>query len=76
MAESSLIKALDFKITEYNLNIDLSFKFDKVEDFKEFLKCQNAPINEKQIGKTLNDFNIDANKFFYVNFFEKEKLNN
>lgn len=67
-------KSLDFKITEYNLNTDLSFKFENVSEFKEFLRSLNSGINEERIENTLNDFNIDANKFFYVNFFEKVEL--
>lgn len=72
---ASITKKLDFKITEYNLNTDLSFKFDNVEDFKEFLRSMNSGINEERIENTLNDFNIDSNKFFYVNFFERKESN-
>ena len=45
-------------------------------DFKitEYLRSLNSGINEERIENTLNDFNIDANKFFYVNFFEKVEL--
>ena len=74
-SEPSGRKPLDFKITEYNLNTDLSFKFDNVTDFKEFLRSMNSGINEERIENTLNDFNIDSNKFFYVNFFEREGSN-
>ena len=68
-------KKLDFKITEYNLNTDLSFKFENVEDFKNFLKSRKTEINEERIENALNDLNIDANSFFYVNFFDQENSN-
>ncbi len=73
--EETHSRKLDFKITEYNLNTDLSFKFDNVADFKEFLKSQNSQINEERIENALTDLNIDTNSFFYVNFFDKEKSN-
>ena len=72
-AEVPSPRKLDFKITEYNLNTDLSFKFDNVEEFKKFLKTQNSEINEERIAKMLNDLNIDADNFFYFNFFDHKK---
>lgn len=73
--DDSHSKKLDFKITEYNLNTDLSFKFENVEDFKNFLKSRKTEINEERIENALNDLNIDANSFFYVNFFDQENSN-
>lgn len=66
-------KELDFKITEYNLNTDLSFKFENATNFKEFLKSQKSEIDEERIDSVLNEIKIDGNQFFYVNFFEKQK---
>ena len=69
------IRELDFKITEYNLNTGLSFKFENVSDFKDFLHSQSSTVDEERVDNTLNDLNIDSNHFFYVNFFEKDATN-
>ena len=72
---ASNTKKLDFKITEYNLNTDLSFKFENALEFKEFLQSQSSEVDEERVNKVLNDLNIDLNHFFYVNFFEKDATN-
>ena len=67
---------LDFKITPYSLNTKLSFKFDSLAHFVEFLRLHDvAWIEEKNaaLQSTLNELGLDPNEFFYVNFFEKDK---
>ncbi len=67
-------KPLDFKITPYSLNTTLSFKFDNLAHFVEFLKMHDIEnIEEKTaaLQTTLNELALDPTEFFYVNFFEK-----
>lgn len=68
-------KLLDFNITNYSLNSKLSFKFDHLEHFLEFLKMSQPLSQEQQnmIEATLLELNLQPNDFFYVNFFEKGK---
>lgn len=69
-------KPLDFKITPYSLNTKLSFKFDSLAHFIEFLRLHDiSGIEQKTaaLQTTLNELALDANQFFYVNFFEKGK---
>lgn len=68
-------KPYDFKITPYSLNTNLSFKFEHLDHFVEFLK-RSENISEEKIRVLQNSFvdlGIDPNNFFYVNFFEKGK---
>ncbi len=68
-------KELDFNITNYSLNTKLSFKFDNLPHFIEFLKL-SQPMDENQhkmIEASLLALNIPHDNFFYVNFFEKGK---
>lgn len=68
-------KPYDFKITPYSLNTNLSFKFEHLDHFVEFLK-RSENISEEKIRVLQNSFvdlGIDPNDFFYVNFFEKGK---
>lgn len=66
-------KPLDFKITPYSLNTKLSFKFDSLAHFVEFLRLHDASVDEKQAAlvSMLNELALDPAAFFYVNFFEK-----
>ena len=68
-------KPYDFKITPYSFNTSLSFKFEHLDHFIEFLK-RSENISEQKITVLQNSFielGIDPNNFFYVNFFEKGK---
>lgn len=68
-------KPYDFKITPYSLNTSLSFKFEHLAHFIEFLKLSET-ITEEKITHLQNSFvelGIDPYDFFYVNFFEKGK---
>jgi hypothetical protein len=71
---SEIKKPLDFRITPYSLNTKLSFKFDNLQHFIEFLKLSNGHTPAEQLA-TLNatfiELGLDPNQFFYVNFFEK-----
>lgn len=69
-------KALDFKITPYSLNSKLSFKFENLEHFKEFLKISNHQTNPDELALldgALLQLGLKPDSFFYVNFFEKGK---
>lgn len=68
-------KPYDFKITPYSLNTSLSFKFEHLPHFIEFLKLSEEITDEKitVLQNSFVDLGIDPNDFFYVNFFEKGK---
>ena len=69
-------KPLDFRITPYSLNTKLSFKFESLAHFIEFLKLHgNETIVEKTavLQTTFNELGLNPEEFFYVNFFEKDK---
>ena len=67
---------LDFKITEYSLNTDLSFKFLNSDDFINFLNySSNEEITSEKIGlinSVILEQGLDSDDFFYVNFYKKE----
>ncbi|RZJ36027.1 MAG: hypothetical protein EOO51_03035 [Flavobacterium sp.] len=66
-------KKLDFKITPYSLNTKLSFRFDSLQDFNEFLTLANSPSSETRAAQIKNAFaelGLVPDQFFYVNFFE------
>lgn len=67
---------LDFKITQYSLNTDLSFKFDNWEEFIGFLNLSSLEeINEEKEGlikAMVLEQGLDPDDFFYVNFYKKE----
>jgi len=69
-------KKLDFKITQYSLNTDLSFKFINSEDFLNFLNYSSAEeITEEKIGllnAAILEQGLNPDDFFYVNFYKKE----
>ena len=69
-------KPYDFKFTPYSLNTPLSFKFDNLEHFFEFLKHSKADTSPEKlalINSTFLELGLDPNQFFYVNFYEKDK---
>ncbi len=66
----------DYKITPYSLNTNLSFKFENLEHFIEFLKHSKADTSPEKlqvINSTILELGLDPNQFFYVNFYEKGK---
>ena len=69
-------KPLDFKITPYSLNSKLSFKFENLVHFKEFLKISDGETPSEQVAlldATFLQLGLKPDDFFYVNFFEKGK---
>lgn len=66
------IKKVEFKITEYSLNTSLSFKFENLDEFFEFLQLSIPADDEKKerITLMLVDEGIDPKDFFYVNFYK------
>jgi hypothetical protein len=69
------IKDAGYSITPYSLNTPLSFKFNNLDELIAFMEL-SAPGNTETINtvsKMVNDAGLDANSFFYVNFF-KQKL--
>lgn len=69
-------KPYDFKITHYSLNTSLSFKFENLAHFTEFLKLSGSLPTEEQsnlINTTFTELGINPDDFFYVNFYEKGK---
>lgn len=69
-------KKLDFKITQYSLNTDLSFKFLNGEDFINFLNYSSLEeITKEKIGlinAAILEQGLNPDDFFYVNFYKKE----
>ena len=67
---------LDFKITQYSLNTDLSFKFLNSDDLVNFLNYSSPEeFTTEKIGlinASILEQNLDPNDFFYVNFYKKE----
>lgn len=68
-------KELDFNITNYSLNSKLSFKFDNLSHFMEFLNLSQSVDDDKKkvLEATMFELNIKPTDIFYVNFFEKGK---
>ncbi|MBF0694014.1 MAG: hypothetical protein IR153_03025 [Flavobacterium sp.] len=67
---------LDFKFTAYSLNSKLSFRFENLEEFTEFLNTAGFPVDEArmtQINSAFIEMNLNPDSFFYVNFFERGK---
>jgi hypothetical protein len=74
--ESTTGKPLDFKITPYSLNTKLSFRFENLDAFRNFLVSAGVSVDEKrstQIEAGLLELGLDPIQFFYVNFFEAGK---
>lgn len=69
-------KPYDFKITPYSLNTQLSFKFENLAHFIEFLKLSGNNASEEKltvVNNTFTELGINPSDFFYVNFYEKGK---
>lgn len=65
------IPTVQFSITEYSLNTDLSFRFGNLNEFLLFLNLA-SPDDDERIDKIHAMFvetGVDPNKFFYVNFY-------
>lgn len=69
-------KQFDYKITPYSLNTKLSFRFDNMAHFQNFLGQSGADVNDETstlIQVALQESDLKPSEFFYVNFFEKGK---
>ena len=69
-------KPYDYKLTPYSLNTNLSFKFDNLDHFLEFLKHSRADTTPEKVAlvkATFLELGFDPLQFFYVNFYEKGK---
>jgi len=74
--ESTAGKPLDFNITPYSLNTKLSFRFENLEEFTEFIQTSGNTFSDEKtnlMNTALIELGIDAKEFFYVNFFEQGK---
>lgn len=69
------IKDAAYSITPYSLNTPLSFKFNNLKELLHFLELSAEVDAHKTeaVNKMVLDAGLDANNFFYVNFF-KEKI--
>ena len=65
----------DFKITPYSLNTKLSFRFDNLEHFTEFLKRAEAYTDKRAevLNTTFIELGLNPSDFFYVNFYAEGK---
>jgi hypothetical protein len=66
------INRAEYSITTYSLNTNLSFKFNNVDEFLEFLQLTGAGDEKKveEVNSILIKEGIDPSGFFYVNFFK------
>ena len=74
--ENAAGKSLDFKFTPYSLNTSLSFRFENLEEFIEFLSFSGSEISEERnrlINNAFLELGLNPKEFFYVNFFEAGK---
>ena len=69
-------QTLDFKLTPYSLNTKLSFRFESVDEFIEFLQLSDNSLSEEEINAihaVFIELGLNPKEFFYVNFFERNK---
>ena len=61
----------EYSITEYSLNTDLSFKFENLDEFLEFLNLSGPSDAEKieNVRNAVIEEGLDPGDFFYVNFY-------
>lgn len=61
-----------FSITEYSLKTRLSFKFEHINEFLDFLQLEKSHNDEKSdhIRNILIEEGINPENFFYVNFYK------
>ncbi len=67
------LSTAQFSITEYSLNTKLSFKFENLQEFLDFLNInEDDELDEgkvESVKAALTEKSIDPNNFFYVNFY-------
>lgn len=66
------VHTAEYSITEYSLNTDLSFKFNNKQEFLEFLNIPETGENARRekVEAVFIEQGIDADNFFYVNFYQ------
>ena len=70
--ESAEGMPLDFKITPYSLNTKLSFRFENLDEFTEFLS-HSSSVDSSQLQASFMELGLNPSEFFWVNFYEKGK---
>lgn len=62
---------VQFSITEYSLNTDLSFKFENLDDLLGFLHLDGHANDEEaeDVRNAVIEQGLDPAGFFYVNFY-------
>jgi len=74
--ENMVGKSLDFKFTPYSLNTSLSFRFENLDEFTEFLIHSHGETTDEKtalFNTSFLELGLNPKEFFYVNFFEKGK---
>lgn len=70
------VRTAQFSITEYSLKTPLSFKFEDLEEFLDFLNLDSdRPVDEEKvegIKAALTEKSINPDNFFYVNFYSSK----
>lgn len=61
---------VEYSITQYSLNTELSFRFENLEEFLHFLNLTPDDNEKITLIKTMMiEEGIEPNNFFYVNFY-------
>jgi len=65
------VNTADYSLTEYSLNTNLSFRFENLREFLNFLEINGRQDNNKaeEISTMLINNAINPDSFFYVNFY-------
>jgi hypothetical protein len=66
------IMTAEYSITEYSLNTDLSFKFENLQEFYEFLEVNGSGDEKRKenLKAMVVNAGVDTDNFFYVNFYK------
>jgi hypothetical protein len=64
------IHAVEYSFTPYSLNTKLSFKFDNLREFLEFLELNPGSTESEAITHKLTDSGLNPDTFFFVNFYK------
>jgi hypothetical protein len=66
------IMTAEYSITEYSLNTDLSFKFENLQEFFDFLEIDSIGDEKRKenLKAMVVNAGVDTDNFFYVNFYK------
>lgn len=66
------IPTVEYSITQYSLNTELSFRFENLDEFLLFLNLKSPADDQKinLIKAMIIEEGNDPNNFFYVNFYK------